>query len=710
MSMDWNDPRLTAYALGELEGDELKEMEALVRENKDAREYVREVRNTANALSSELKSEPIPQTTAAAAPKPWWKIQVLNPYFNMAVAGLAAVFLVWPQVSQRLAKPMEEPELVVNQTPAPEAEIAPALIANSDTAEAVAAEAVVNALPETPEAEASVETTAAPAPAKVTVAQMKAEAPSEQVRAQPMASPPPMARSGVRMKGDFGSGGGSLSTSATGGKFASSFMPEGAIDAHNTESFSHLAESDFLKVGDQPLSTFSIDVDTASYSVIRRYLNSGALPPNDAVRIEEMINYFPYSYAPPKDGKPFSVNVEQMQTPWKKEHKLVRIGLKSKDIDLNRRPKSNLVFLLDVSGSMNDANKLPLLKSSLRQMIEKFNDNDRVAIVVYAGASGLVLPSTSNQNEILKAIEKLESGGSTNGGEGIELAYKIAQENFIEGGTNRVILATDGDFNVGTTSEGDLVRMIEKKAQSKIFLTVLGFGSGNLKDSTMEKLANKGNGNYAYIDTLAEAKKALVEQMGGTLVTVAKDVKIQVEFNPKFVSAYRLIGYENRTLNKEDFNNDTKDAGEIGAGHTVTALYELIPAGMEIPSPSVDKLKYAKTESKEATATSDGQDSNELLTVKLRYKQPEGEKSQLMEVPVNNQTRLSEGSADFKFAAAVAQFGMLLRDSKWKGQSSFEDVKRLGQQGLKRGSGSNQYRIEFLDLVRKAEKLKAKDR
>jgi Ca-activated chloride channel homolog len=668
MSMDWNDPRLTAYALGELEGDELKEMEALVRENKEAREYVREVRNTANALSSELKSEPIPQTVTTAAAKPWWKIQVLNPYFSMAVAGLAAVFLVWPQVSQRLAKPTEEPELVVNAPPRPEAE---------------AADAVMVALPEKSEAKA---------------------------RTQPatVVSAAPTSTTGFGTKGEAGLSGGSASHFAMRKKVSSGFAPEGEMDGSNTESYSHLAESDFFQVGDQPLSTFSIDVDTASYAVIRRYLNSGALPPVDAVRIEEMINYFPYSYAPPNDGKPFSVSVEQMQTPWKKEHKLVRIGLKSKDIDLNRRPKSNLVFLLDVSGSMNDANKLPLLKSSLRQMIQKFNDNDRVAIVVYAGASGLVLPSTSNQNEILKAIEKLESGGSTNGGEGIELAYKVAQENFIEGGSNRVILATDGDFNVGTTSEGDLVRMIEKKAQSKIFLTVLGFGSGNYKDSTMEKLANKGNGNYAYIDTLAEAKKALVEQMGGTLVTVAKDVKIQVEFNPKFVSAYRLIGYENRKLNKEDFNDDAKDAGEIGAGHTITALYELVPAGMEVPAPTVDRLKYAKPENTEPTTGGDG--SQELLTVKLRYKQPEGEKSQLIEVPVNNEPRLTDGSADFKFAAAVAQFGMLLRDSKWKGQSSFNDVRRLGRQGLKPGSGSNHYREEFLDLVSKAEKLKAKDR
>lgn len=367
-------------------------------------------------------------------------------------------------------------------------------------------------------------------------------------------------------------------------------------DGFNTEQYDRIYENPFLKVDKNPLSTFSIDVDTASYANIRRYLNNNSRPPKDSVRIEEMINYFSYDYPAPKGDDPFSVNVEIGSCPWKGKHRLVRIGLKGKEIPANQRPSSNIVFLLDVSGSMMYGNKLPLLKKGLKLMVQNLHENDRVAIVVYAGASGLVLPSTSceKKNTILEALDKLRAGGSTNGGAGIQLAYKVAIENFIPGGTNRVILATDGDFNVGTTGRGDLIRLIQEKAKSKVFLTILGFGMGNYKDATLEQIANKGNGNYAYIDSLKEARKVLVQQIGGTLVTIAKDVKIQIEFNPTKVNAYRLIGYENRLLRNEDFNDDTKDAGEIGAGHTVTALYEIVPAGVNIQTPSVDPLKYQK--------------------------------------------------------------------------------------------------------------------
>lgn len=692
MSMDWNDPLLTAYALGELEGDELRKMEAFVRENKEAREYVREIRNTANLLASELKAEPVPASVKPSI-KPaaaWWNLNVLNPYFSLVAAGLAALVFLLPSLRER----------IFNQGTLTPPEVQNDLGQFKPEKQGVLPEAAVTTTLADNPTPVIADTAAMDESANTQAAPKEEQSVSPAAMIDAAAQPTALAK---KMSADYGAHG----TVVGKGNVAVGFAGRANVAeglGHNTESYSHIQESEFVRVTDQPLSTFSTDVDTASYSVVRRYLNSGSLPPIDAVRIEEMINYFPYAYAPPKDDKPFAMAIEQVQAPWKLQHKLVRIGLKSKDIDLRNRPKSNLVFLVDVSGSMNDATKLPLLKASLRQMIDKFTDNDRVAIVVYAGSTGLALPSTSNKNEILTALEKMESGGSTNGGAGIELAYRIAQENFIEGGANRVILATDGDFNVGTTSEGDLIRLIEEKAKSKIFLTVLGFGSGNYKDAMMEKLADKGNGNYAYIDSLQEAKKALVEQIGGTLVTVAKDVKIQVEFNPKFASAYRLIGYENRRLNKEDFNDDSKDAGEIGAGHTVTALYEVVPVGVELPLPAVDPLKYAKAATQNPVAANE---SNELLTVKLRYKKPEGEKSQLMEVSVKNEDRsLAKGSPDLKFAAAVAEFGMLLRDSKWKGQSNFPSVVGLARQGTK----NDPYRKEFLELVGKAERLKRRGR
>ncbi len=365
----------------------------------------------------------------------------------------------------------------------------------------------------------------------------------------------------------------------------------GSSGEFNTEAYDRIVDNPFLAVQQNPLSTFSIDVDTASYANMRRFLQDGRLPPKDAVRIEELLNYFPYRYPPPGDDAPFSVNIEVAKAPWALEHRLVRIGLKAKDLPQEKRPASNLVFLIDVSGSMEPANKLPLLRSALKLLIANLQERDRVAIVVYAGASGLVLPSTNDPRAMIAAMDNLDAGGSTNAGEGIELAYKIAREKFITGGNNRVILCTDGDFNVGVTNEGDLTRVIEEKAKSKVFLSVLGFGMGNYKDAMIEKLADKGNGNYAYIDTLQEARKVLVEQMGGTLFTIAKDVKVQVEFNPQMISAYRLIGYENRLLRAEDFKDDKKDAGEIGAGHTVTVLYELAPVGQEVTTPGIDPLK-----------------------------------------------------------------------------------------------------------------------
>ena len=471
---------------------------------------------------------------------------------------------------------------------------------------------------------------------------------------------------------------------------------------HNTEAYDHLVENPFRRVADEALSTFSIDVDTASYANTRRFLNQNTLPPPGAVRIEEFINYFDYDYAPPDGEDPFAVHVEVASCPWKPEHRLARIGLKGREIPLDARPACNLVFLIDVSGSMQPENKLPLLKRALEQLVTQLREDDRVAIAVYAGASGLVLPPTSGDahRTIIEALNNLRSGGSTNGGEGIKLAYNTATESFLKDGVNRVILATDGDFNVGMTDTSQLIGLVEKKAKTGVFLSVLGFGMGNLKDSTLEQLADKGNGNYAYIDDMDEARKVLVTGMLGTLICIAKDVKIQVEFNPAQVQAYRLIGYENRILAKEDFNDDTKDAGEIGAGHTVTALYELVPPGVSLEVPGVDPLKYQQPR----PALTDAAGSGELFSLKLRYKKPDQDNSRLLTFPVRDDGAACENaSEDFRFAAAAAGFGMLLRNSEHRGALTYELVLTLAEQGL--GREEEHYRAEFIGLVRKAHAL-----
>ena len=417
------------------------------------------------------------------------------------------------------------------------------------------------------------------------------------------------------------------------------------------------------------------------------------------MRIEELLNYFAYDYSPPKDDKPFATHVEVAECPWNIEHRLLRVALKGREVAADKRPVSNLVFLLDVSGSMQPANKLPLVKQAMELLVRKLGENDRVAIVVYAGASGLVLSSTTcdQKESILASLDRLQAGGSTAGAAGIQLAYNVAQQNFIRGGTNRVILCTDGDFNVGVSSDAELEKLIEEKAASGVFLSVLGFGMGNLKDSKLETLADQGNGNYAYIDNEKEAKKVMVDQMSGTLVTIAKDVKIQIEFNPAQVAGYRLIGYENRILQAKDFNDDKKDAGEIGAGHTVTALYEIVPAGHAVGQPAVDPLKYQKA-AQPAAVVPAGEPSRELLTLKLRYKEPDGQTSRLLEYPiVDSNHRFAESTKDFRFAAAVAEFGMLLRDSPHKGNATYDSVLELAQEG--QGTDREGYRAEFISLV-----------
>ncbi len=473
------------------------------------------------------------------------------------------------------------------------------------------------------------------------------------------------------------------------------------LPEHNTEDYAHVRDNPFRTVADKPLSTFSIDVDTASYSNVRRMLNQQTRPPADAVRIEELVNYFRYDYPEPRGATPFSVYTEVASAPWSPRHRLVHIGLKGRSIEAADVPARNLVFLLDVSGSMRAPDKLPLLKRGMALLARQLREQDRLTIVAYAGASGLVLPPTSgaHQGEILAALDRLQSGGSTNGGAGIQLAYGMAQQEFIRGGINRVILATDGDFNVGVTGNGELTRLIEERRKSGVFLTVLGFGRGNLKDSTMETLADKGNGNYAYIDSIQEARKVLVREAGSTLVTIAKDVKLQIEWNPKLVASYRLIGYENRMLAARDFNDDKKDAGEIGAGHTVTALYEVVLRGADNGRPEVDPLKYQADRALTGAA-----ESGEMMTVKIRYKQPDGKTSKLLSKPVVDAGQgLDRSSRDFRFSAAVAGFGMLLRGSEHGGDASIELVRDLARDAIGRDEHGD--RRELLQLMDAAARM-----
>ena len=473
------------------------------------------------------------------------------------------------------------------------------------------------------------------------------------------------------------------------------------VPPFNTEDYDPIKANIFHSPLAEPLSTFSIDVDTADYSNIRRILNQGSLPEPNSVRIEELLNYFAYDYPQPTETHPFAVYTEMSVCPWNQKRNLVHIGIQGKKLDLSKAPASNLVFLIDVSGSMNSMNKLPLVKESMQMLVENLRGKDKVAIVVYAGAAGEVLPSTGGNQKlkINQAIDNLQAGGSTAGGAGIQLAYKIAEENFIHGGNNRIILCTDGDFNVGASSDAHLSELIEEKRSKGVYLTVLGYGMGNYKDNKLELLADKGNGNYAYIDNLKEAKKFLVNEMASTLYAIAKDVKLQVEFNPAHVKAYRLIGYENRLLNKEDFKDDTKDAGELGAGHNVTAVYEIIPTSSKEQVPELDELKY-----QELKLSDEARNSPEALTVNLRYKLPDGDTSIPLDVPVKNITLpLEKASENYLFSAAVIGYGLMLQNSEYKGALTWQMVKDLAKANL--GKDSEGYRAEFVNLVELAAKL-----
>jgi Ca-activated chloride channel family protein len=796
MPFDPNDPRLTAYALGELDEAEMVEFEALIADSPEAQRYIEETRATAQLLAEQLRREVSPglapaqhesierilEAQAASALRPGASRRWLNPARIAQLAIAASILaliaaMTWPALQtarkgrvdlvmaneppgvevtvQERGVEFAAPKGPVASAARPAAEVRDEMTLESLSDQTVDGAAISrkkpakraapiltrkprqgaagapgvaggrqdidrSALPEQPPLLSRL-TAAAPAPA-----------------AAPVPARPPVIQNG--MSSNYGLAPGSMVGTSQGGltnsapatalarnepalrrriasrsaEFAGDKEVEQRVaglrlgeeqekaPVAGNEAYARIVDNPFVLVSREPLSTFSVDVDTASYANVRRFLNLGQRPPRDAVRIEELLNYFPYHDPPPSGDAPFSVQVEVARCPWNAVHRLARIGLMGRPIDQKERPPSNLVFLIDVSGSMDQPNKLPLVKAALRLLVENMGENDRVAIVVYSNVAGLYLRSTScmHQAEIMSAIDQLHAGGSTNGGAGIQLAYDTAVQNFIKGGTNRVILATDGDFNVGISDDDKLVQLIEAKARSKAYLSVLGFGMGNIKDAKLEKLADKGNGHYAYIDTLQEARKELVEQMGATLVTIAKDVKIQVEFNPGQVSAYRLIGYENRLLRNEDFKDDTKDAGEIGAGHHVTALYELVPAnvGTKLPLAEVEPLRFQQNQLVQKAAMP------ESLYVKLRYKRPDEDVSRPIEQGVVDQgLDYANASEDFKFAAAVAGFGMLLRDSPERGSLTYPALLELAE--ASKGSDRSGYRAEFIELVRKAEAL-----
>ena len=791
MKFNPDDPRLTAYALGELDETERQEVEALLKESPEARRAVEEARQTATLLTEEMKKETCPELTAERRAVLINRLQEesrkIVPFFarrwvfvtslSAAAAAIAVAFVfsslsssqraVGPTaLSNYLRKlPLPESRAEWGQQPASSSQPQPptALDEISEPMGKIISSASSSKQTEEPPSVRLRDLGPLNAPTKpnvqvfrgskssYTIVDDKPEGGSVPPRDKEVAS-----ESGLVPSAPRGTDvGGSLSAGVAGqtderrlrlqlpaargggetGGISGSGHPEEKtrnyryawkddkrrlrdlveegtsfgesnlgrpVPSLGTESYERLTDNPYYAVSEHPLSTFSIDVDTASYANVRRFLNEGQWPPRDAVRIEEMINYFPYQYDSPRGSDPFAVYLEVGPCPWNPGNRLARIGIKGKEISNYRRPQCNLVFLIDVSGSMEPANKLPLIKRAMRLLVEQLTEDDRVAIITYAGNAGVALSSTSadQKDRILAALDSLEASGSTNGGEGIQMAYDLAVRNFRRGGVNRVILCTDGDFNVGITDQGDLTRLIEAKAKTGVFLSVLGFGMGNLKDSTMEKLADKGNGNYAYIDNLDEAHKVLEEQLTGTLVTIAKDVKVQIEFNPAYVQGYRLIGYENRLLRTQDFHNDRKDAGEVGAGHTVTALYEIVPTPRRSARLAPDGLKYRR-----ALPTPTPPYADELLTLKLRYKLPNADTSRLMEFPARDRdVRIGEASNDFRFTAAVAEFGMILRDSPYRGNATIGDVLELAQQSC--SYDPNGCRTEFIELVKKANDVK----
>jgi len=686
--IDRNDPRLTAYALGELEGDELVAFENQLVDDPGARDEVEAIRAMAGEASAVLTGDDEPgldperkRAIEAAAAGLSSRSRWLKPFLLAAAIVLAAVLpLLYPawmrgpasQMPKALQGARERDPRAMASKPETRKRVAKNLTQDAKSTR-LAAETKNERKRELAQRHSKVFGGARGRPIRHESAELIASG-------SPAAMPKPHLSKWDRATQDT--------------------MP-----GHRTEAYDSIRENGFRRTAEHDTSTFSIDVDTASYSNVRRFLTQfHKLPPSGAVRIEELINYFDYAYEPPADDSehPFREDVEIASCPWNPGHRLMRIALKGKELAVDKRPASNLVFLVDVSGSMQYPNKLPLVKQSLRMLTRQLDERDHVAMVVCAGSSGVVLPATSGdrKSDIVAAIDRLQAGGSTNGGAGIELAYSIASDNFVRGGVNRVILATDGDWNVGITDRSSLTQLIEAKAKTGVYLTVLGFGTGNYKDATMEELSNKGNGNYAYIDTLAEARKVLVDQLAGTLVTIAKDVKIQIFFNPKTVAGYRLLGYENRLLAKQDFNDDKKDAGEIGAGHAVTALYELVLAGDEIPGVTADANPFVAKAGAGKLA-----DLDALCMLRLRYKQPDASKSRLLEDLVFDSpaARFDDASEDFRFASCVAMFGMLLRNSPNKGAITWDTVLEIA--ATAHGRDRWGYRAEFVELVRRAKQL-----
>ncbi|MEY2489448.1 MAG: Ca-activated chloride channel [Verrucomicrobiota bacterium] len=708
MKINLDDPNLTAFALGELSGAEQAVMEQAVASSPEAQEFVAETQQLSRLLKSDYAADQ--HQLPERSPNIIRMEQQRRLWSSTQWGSLAAALAIFAVVGVLAVSTIQrERGTIAQKGPGLRKEPMNLPAANSST--------IVEAIPE-----AAVETEPATTPAQQNLLAMQAEPPNATPEFHLDGRTSASAGEYYAKRSSTGAGKTKDSAPALARMMkpmpppAESELPSRYRQDFDTATYDHVSENPFLPAASNPLSTFSIDVDTASYSNVRRFINSGALPPRDAVRVEEMINYFTYDYREPEGEKPFSIDLDATACPWDGSHRLLRIGLKGREVATENRPASNLVFLLDVSGSMTPAERLPLVKEAMRLLVEKLTEKDRVAIVIYAGGSGLALPSTTGDRKetILRALEELKAGGSTNGAEGIELAYRVAADNFIKGGVNRVILATDGDFNIGVTNQGDLIRLIETKAKSGVFLSVLGVGTDNLKDSTMQKLADKGNGNYAYLDSLDEARKVLVQQVNGTLMTIAKDVKIQVEFNPARVVSYRLIGYEKRMLRKEDFNNDKVDAGEIGAGHTVTALYEIVPVGTGAADPSasippVDPLKYqAPNSAAVATTQVDPKQSQEMVTVKLRYKKPDGDASELTERSfVDNGSKFENAAPDLKFAAAVAEFGMILRDSQYKGKGTIGAVIEWAQEG--KGRDTAGYRGGFIELARKMQALKHRE-
>ena len=747
-----DDIQLTAYALGEGSPAERRALEAQLQANPALQATVDEIRALAERLESELKDEPAPALTDAqrqailAAPAradrpllrfPWRPVAGFAAVAAAVVLAFVGSFRGASRALDRQQSAATPPERIeVAMLPAPPDELresetsphkpddttrgpaqsvpeplaAPAAVAPAVTPPLAAAESRsgqvgdkrMEALYSRSEAMPDAVLDLKPAEGKEEIQFAAApKAPAKELSekvSQKTVVMSPLAMRGLASRADRD---GSDQFQAYGGGWAP--FPDSSGTPPNTESYAPIQGNAFKRIADEPLSTFSIDVDTASYANVRRFLQHGQRPPPDAVRIEEMINYFPYDYAPPQEDVPFAVHVESAACPWNPAHQLVKIGLKGRELAAENRPPCNLVFLIDVSGSMSSENKLPLVKKSLQLLARQLSAADRVSIVVYASATGLVLPPTPGNDlaTLDAALERLQAGGSTAGGAGIRLAYDEALKSFQPDGNNRVILCTDGDFNVGITDSEELAAFIAGRARKGIFLTILGFGMGNYKDDRLETLSNKGNGNYAYIDSFSEARKTLAEQVAGTLFAIAKDVKLQIEFNPARFDAYRLVGYENRLLAKEDFNNDQKDAGELGAGHVVTAFYELVPAGVE-SAPGVDPLKYRPQPAAETAPAARTEDASpEWLTVKLRYKLPREDRSTKLEVPFTGSGAAFENaSGDFRFAAGVAAAGFLLRQDPAVQHLSFDEV--IQWTAAAAGADPAGYRREFIDLLKNA--------